>query len=169
MGLAFAPVKPWVGRHVSACQAPHWRETMLRLMTKLALMVVLIVVLVGLGTYVLGYWQGDRSAAAAVDTPVFDQQRVRETGAEIADGARVAGSRVVEAVEDGALTAKIKSKMALDDHVKARDIDVDTSDGLITLTGTLHSEAERERAVQLTLQTAGVQTIIDALVVSDEL
>ena len=73
---------------------------------------------------------------------------------------------MADAVEDGALTAKIKSKMALDDYVRARDIDVDTSDGLITLTGTLHTEAERERAVQLALQTEGVRTIIDALVVS---
>jgi hyperosmotically inducible protein len=73
---------------------------------------------------------------------------------------------MADAVEDGALTAKIKSKMALDDYVKARDIDVDSSDGLVTLTGTLHSEAEHERAVKLTLETAGVRTIIDALQVS---
>ena len=151
---------------MSACQAPHWREAMLRLIAKLVLTVILIVVIVGFGTYVLGYWQGDRRADVAVDMPLIDQQRVRETGTEIAEGARAAGTRVADAVEDGALTAKIKSKMALDDYVKARDIDVDTSDGLITLTGTLRSEAERERAVQLALQTEGVRTIIDALLVS---
>ena len=139
---------------------------MFRLMLKIALTLVLIVVIVGFGTYVLGYWQGDRRADVGVDTPLIDQQRVRGTAGEIAAGARAAGSRMADAVEDGALTAKIKSKMALDDHVKARDIDVDTSDGLITLTGTLHTEAERERAVQLALQTEGVRTIIDALVVS---
>jgi osmotically-inducible protein OsmY len=33
----------------------------------------------------------------------------------------------------------------------------------------LGSEAERERAVQLARETAGVRTIIDALVVSPEL
>ena len=142
---------------------------MLRMIAKLVLTVILIVVLVGFGTYVLGYWQGDRRADVAVDLPSIDQQRVRETGTEIAEGARAAGARVAEVVEDGALTAKIKSKMALDDHVKARDIDVDTSDGLITLTGTLQSEKEHERAVQLALETEGVRTIIDALVVSDKL
>ncbi len=142
---------------------------MLRIIAKLVLTVILIVVLVGFGTYVLGYWQGDRRGDVAVNVPSIDQQRVRETGTEIAEGARAAGARVAEVVEDGALTAKIKSKMALDDHVKARDIDVDTSDGLITLTGTLKSEEERERAVQLALQTEGVRTIIDALVVSNEL
>jgi hyperosmotically inducible protein len=136
------------------------------MMAKVVLTVILIIVLVGVGTYVLGYWQAERSANAAVDGPLIDQQRVRETGAEIAQGARVAGWRMADAVEDGALTAKIKSKMALDDYVKARDIDVDSSDGLVTLTGTLHSEAEHERAVKLTLETAGVRTIIDALQVS---
>lgn len=142
---------------------------MLRLIAKLVLTVILIVVLVGFGTYVIGYWQGDRRADATIDMPSIDQQRVRETGTEIAEGARAAGARVAEVVEDGALTAKIKSKMALDDHVKARDIDVDTSDGLITLTGTLRSEEEHERAVRLALETEGVRTIIDALVVSDKL
>lgn len=142
---------------------------MLRIIAKLVLTVILIVVLVGFGTYVLGYWQGDRRGDVAGDLPSIDQQRVRETGTEIAEGARAAGARVAEVVEDGALTAKIKSKMALDDHVKARDIDVDTSDGLITLTGTLQSEEEHERAVRLALETEGVRTIIDALVVSDTL
>ncbi|HEY7448825.1 MAG TPA: BON domain-containing protein [Vicinamibacterales bacterium] len=138
---------------------------MLRMMARVVLTVILIIVLVGFGTYVLGYWQAERSASAAGDTPLIDQ-RVRETGAEIVQGARVAGSRMADAVEDGALTAKIKSKMALDDYVKARDIDVDSSDGLITLTGKLQSEAEHERAVRLTLETEGVRTIIDALQVS---
>ena len=141
---------------------------MLKLMSKVVLAVILVLVLVGFGTYVIGYWQGDR-ADATIDMPSIDQQRVRETGTEIAEGARAAGARVAEVVEDGALTAKIKSKMALDDHVKARDIDVDTSDGLITLTGTLQSEEEHERAVRLALETEGVRTIIDALVVSNEL
>jgi hyperosmotically inducible periplasmic protein len=139
---------------------------MFRLMLKIALTLILIVVVVGFGTYALGYWQGDRRADGGVDIPLIDQERVRGTGGEIAASARAAGSRMADAVEDGALTAKIKSKMALDDYVKARDIDVDTSDGLITLTGTLHTEAERERAVQLALETEGVRTIIDALVVS---
>jgi hyperosmotically inducible protein len=142
---------------------------MLRLMAKVALTVILIVVLVALGTYVVGYWQQDRRNDTVVDTAVFDQQQVRGTVGEIADSARIAGTRIADAVEDGALTAKIKSKMALDDHVKARDIDVDASDGLITLTGTLHSEAERERAIELARQTEGVRTIIDALVVANDL
>jgi hyperosmotically inducible protein len=133
---------------------------MVRLLLKTALTLVLVIVFVAVGTYVLGYWQADRR----VDLPV-DEIRMRQTGAELAQGARAAGTRVAGAVEDGALTAKIKSKMALDDQVKARDIDVDTSDGLVTLSGVLRSEAERERAVQLTRETEGVQTVIDALVV----
>lgn len=133
---------------------------MVRLLLKTALTLVLVIVFVAVGTYVLGYWQADRHADLRVD-----ETRMRQTGAEIAQGARAAGTRVAEAVEDGALTAKIKSKMALDDQVKARDIDVDASGGLVTLSGVLRSEAERERAVQLARETDGVQTVIDALVV----
>jgi hypothetical protein len=74
-------------------------------MAKVVLMLVLVVVLVAIGAYLLGYWRADRRGVV-FDTPVIDQQRVRETGSDIAQGARAAGSRMAEAVEDGALTAK---------------------------------------------------------------
>ena len=53
--------------------------------------------------------------------------------------------------------------MALDDLVKARNIHVDTDDSVVTLTGDVGSEAERQRAVQLTKETEGVKSVIDRL------
>ena len=63
-----------------------------------------------------------------------------------------------EVLSDGAVTAKIKSKMALDDLVKARSIDVSTTKGIVTLRGTVASVAEHDRAVQLAKETMGVTT-----------
>jgi osmotically-inducible protein OsmY len=53
--------------------------------------------------------------------------------------------------------------MALDDHVQARNIDVSTSNGVVTLSGNVNSEAERQRALQLAKDTAGVRSVTDRL------
>jgi len=55
--------------------------------------------------------------------------------------------------------------MALDDTVKALSIDVDTNGSVVTLTGAVHSETERAKAVQLARETEGVTTVNDRLVV----
>jgi hyperosmotically inducible protein len=83
-------------------------------------------------------------------------------GAKTAEAANKAG----EILSDGALTAKIKSKMALDDTVRARTIDVSTSDHIVTMSGTVRSQTEHDRAVQLAKETAGVTRVIDRLTVA---
>jgi osmotically-inducible protein OsmY len=53
--------------------------------------------------------------------------------------------------------------MALDDHVKARTINVDTVGSVVTLTGIVGSNLERERAVRLASETDGVTKVVDKL------
>jgi osmotically-inducible protein OsmY len=53
--------------------------------------------------------------------------------------------------------------MALDDHVKARAINVDTSGGVATLSGVVASGDERKRAVQLARETEGITRVVDEL------
>jgi osmotically-inducible protein OsmY len=64
---------------------------------------------------------------------------------------------------DGSITAKIKAKMALDDSVKALDIDVDTRGGTVTVSGIVASTAQRDRALQLARETEGVTQVVDKL------
>jgi osmotically-inducible protein OsmY len=66
-------------------------------------------------------------------------------------------------VSDASLTAKIKSKMALDDTVKALDINVTTRNGEVTLSGRVGSEQERTRALALARETGGVRSVRDRL------
>jgi hyperosmotically inducible periplasmic protein len=138
----------------------------------LRLTLVVIVVLAALAFF-LGYRLGDdgisRPSDNAVGTtgaiPKVDTDRARETGAAIGEKVATGANQAERALESGAVTAKIKSKMALDDTVKALDIDVDTANGVVTLTGTVHSQAERTRAVQLARETAGVSSVNDRLTV----
>ncbi len=74
-----------------------------------------------------------------------------------------AATKLEHAVDEGTLTLKIKSKMALDDLVKARTINVDTTGSVVTLTGTVASRQERERAVRLARETTGVTNVVDKL------
>jgi osmotically-inducible protein OsmY len=61
------------------------------------------------------------------------------------------------------LTAKIQAKYFMDADVKGRRIDVDTQNGVVTLTGAVGSEAERRQAVALARNTDGVQDVKDQL------
>jgi hyperosmotically inducible protein len=127
------------------------------------LLVVLIVVV--LGAFLMGYVGGQRISrtepqpAGTSDTVA----RARESGAEIAGKAAEAATKVEQTLDEAALTTKIKAKMALDDSVKARTINVTTHGTTVTLSGTVESRVERERAVSLARETAGVTRVIDDL------
>jgi len=90
-----------------------------------------------------------------------------ETSAEVKErasaGVHTAKNRAEEAVTAAALTSKIKAKMALDDVVKAFDIDVDTEGSVVTLTGDVGSADERRRAVRIAAETAGVTKVVNHL------
>ena len=61
--------------------------------------------------------------------------------------------------KDGWVTTKVKSKFAASSAVKASDISVETSNGVVTLTGQVDSDAERQAAVQQAKETEGVKSV----------
>jgi osmotically-inducible protein OsmY len=117
--------------------------------------------------FVYNYWLGNGWTLHLPDGSTGIDGPARRQGAEMATQAvKKAGdvaSQVEDAVAEGALTAKIKSKMVLDDHIDARTINVDTKGSVVTLTGTVQSGAERERAVRLAKETKGITEVIDKL------
>ena len=83
--------------------------------------------------------------------------------------AAAAGEKLAEAgkaVDDAALTAKVKSALIAEPGLKALAIDVDTSGGVITLNGTVNNDDNRNKAVQLAQRVEGVKSVRDNLVVS---
>jgi osmotically-inducible protein OsmY len=60
----------------------------------------------------------------------------------------------------------VKSKFAADDTVKAHQINVDTKDGVVTLTGTVDSAAAKARAAELARSTDGVRNVVDNITVT---
>jgi hyperosmotically inducible protein len=64
---------------------------------------------------------------------------------------------------DTGITSAVKTKMAADDTVKASEINVDTHQHVVTLNGTVGSQAEKERALMIARNTKGVNSVIDDL------
>ncbi len=132
-------------------------------------LVLVLVVLVGAAAFFLGWWGGDRirpidgQAATVGTTGRIDTEKAKAVGADVAAKAAEAANQAGEVLTDAALTAKIKSKMALDDMVKARSIDVSTTNHVVTLRGSVGSVTEHDRAVQLAKETAGVTEVVDRL------
>jgi hyperosmotically inducible periplasmic protein len=68
---------------------------------------------------------------------------------------------------DAGITTNVKSKMAADDTVKAHEINVDTKNGVVTLTGDVDSAIAKERAVQIARTTDGVREVVDNMTVTE--
>lgn len=66
---------------------------------------------------------------------------------------------------DAGITTKVKSKLAADDTVKAYQIDVDTKEKVVTLSGNVDSAAAKDRAAELARQTTGVVDVVNNLTV----
>jgi hyperosmotically inducible protein len=139
---------------------------MIRALLKLVLVVV---ILATVAAFFFGYRLGDESVETPVSAresaPAVNMEKARETGARIGETVAAGAAQAQQALNEGALTAKIKSKMALDDTINATSIDVDTVGSVVTLTGTVRSEAERAKALQLARETAGVTAVNDRLVI----
>jgi hyperosmotically inducible protein len=135
-----------------------------------AALLILFVVLVA----AFVYWYARPTPAAVSSSPAVgtsgtlqqDEDRAREKGREVGGKIAAGAERVKESIDEAALTTKIKAKMTLDDSVKGRSIDVSTNGSTVTLSGTVRSAAEHDRAVSLARETNGVTRVIDHLIVN---
>jgi len=131
---------------------------------------ILVIAVLAVGAYLLGFWSpnGVLMGRWRTTTPAAgpaDTGTVRDRLDRLDASAGRAVQKVDDFVSDAALSGKIKSKMALDELVRARTIDVSTTGGVVTLAGTVQSVAERDKALLLARDTKGITRVIDHLVV----
>ena len=69
----------------------------------------------------------------------------------------------VSAIKDGWLVMKIHSEFVDEDVLSGSNIDVDVKNGVVTLQGTVPSEAARARAIQSAKNNDGVKNVVDQL------
>jgi hyperosmotically inducible periplasmic protein len=80
-------------------------------------------------------------------------------------GCAGAFTKAGQAMDDTAITTKVKAAMARDKDVSATSVSVETVKGEVRLSGFVNTSAEKQRAEQLALQTEGVRSVQNALVV----
>jgi osmotically-inducible protein OsmY len=68
-----------------------------------------------------------------------------------------------QAIDDGVVTAKVKTKLIEDPLTKAHQISVETFKGSVQLSGFVDSTQARNRALQLAKQVEGVKEVKDAM------
>jgi len=86
-------------------------------------------------------------------------QRMDQSSSKMAD----ATSSMTTATGDTAITAKVKAALIAEPGLKSTDINVDTKDGTVTLTGNGDNPDMRVNAKQVASSTSGVKGVIDNL------
>jgi osmotically-inducible protein OsmY len=110
----------------------------------------------------------DRACGAEGEDAVMQQWKVWSVGAVgvmgllMLIGCAATSSResIGESSEDANITAKVQSSFIADPLVSASAIGVQTTQGVVHLSGTVKSEQERYRAIQLVQGVAGVKEIV---------
>lgn len=68
-----------------------------------------------------------------------------------------------EQIDDAVIVTKIKAKLAADMDVAATNIDVDSTDGVVTLSGEVKSEDARRQAESIARNTNHVVRVISRI------
>lgn len=66
---------------------------------------------------------------------------------------------VPDKVADGWITTKVKSEFAANKLVKASDVSVNTRDGVVSLSGTVASNLEKNQAIRIAHGVKGVRSV----------
>jgi osmotically-inducible protein OsmY len=73
------------------------------------------------------------------------------------------GKSVGETIDDGTITARVKTALVGDPEVAGLRIDVDTFKGVVTLSGAVKTPAERDKAIALARKVGGVTDVKSTL------
>ena len=86
-------------------------------------------------------------------------------GGGAAEGGYVAGKdqSAGQTVRDQSITTIVKSKLIANSDVAARNINVDTAGGVVSLRGAVRSEKEKTIAVKIARTTKGVKKVVSNL------
>ena len=91
------------------------------------------------------------------------KEEVKQTASTAAAEIKTQSAEARDRFNDAWITTKIKSKLVGDQDIKARDIDISTRDGVVTLKGHVLSEPLRQLAETLARNTDGVTQVVNQL------
>jgi len=86
-----------------------------------------------------------------------------KTGQVVRRKAQQAGQAIADATADARITAAIKARLMAARDLPAMSISVNTTGGVVTLSGAVSSAEEVSKAMLVTLETEGVREVISTL------
>ena len=89
----------------------------------------------------------------------------KEGAATVIQETKEAGEKAGDVITDGWVTAKVSAKFVDETLLRGSDINVDTKDRVVTLKGTVGSDAAKVRAAEIAGGTEGVTRVVNQLVV----
>jgi osmotically-inducible protein OsmY len=92
-------------------------------------------------------------------------QATEDAAKKTGHATKKAAKKTVAVLTDAEITAAVKTKLLADTKVSGLAINVDTSDHVVTLTGTVHSAAEKAEALRLARTTKGVKKVVSKLTI----
>ncbi|HSL20631.1 MAG TPA: BON domain-containing protein [Vicinamibacterales bacterium] len=108
---------------------------------------------------------GERTADVTKDIAQRTADKTKDMAGQVADKSKEVAATTGAAVTDGWITTKVKAKFADETVLEGSDINVDTSDHVVTLRGTVPSDAARARAAAIAGGTEHVTRVVNQLVV----
>jgi hyperosmotically inducible periplasmic protein len=105
----------------------------------------------------------DATTARVTEESKDAAARARASAKGAADDTRAMGAGAAEKVDDATITTKVKTGLAADKDLAAIQIDVDTKNGVVTLTGPAPSADARERATEIAKNVKGVSSVNNKL------
>ena len=102
------------------------------------------------------------STAATTDRVTADASTATKSAG---DKAVATANNVAANASDAATTAKVKTRLMAEPGIDSLKIDVDSSNGRVTLTGEVDTPQNRARAKELAGSIEGVTSVVDRMVV----
>jgi osmotically-inducible protein OsmY len=91
------------------------------------------------------------------------KEELARTGQVVRRTATEAGHAIADAAADARITGAIKAKLVASRDLSALNISVNTTDGVVTLSGSVSSSEDIGKAIVLAMQTDGVREVVSTL------
>ena len=133
-------------------------------------LVILLIVLVAVGGFFLGWWGAGVTMPSRETVGTAGRTGTEQLLCSIRHGGAALSLNRPEARNalSPEMTPALERTIAAcdaDDTVKALDLNVDTVNSVVTVTGKVRTRAERERALALARETNGVRRVVDHITI----
>ena len=106
------------------------------------------------------------SAGKMIDQSAADAgKKLGETADKVGEKMSAQGEKTAAAIDDATITTKVKAAILAESGLKTLQISVETVDGIVTLSGSVDTQANGEQAKTLANAVSGVRGVDNKLLV----